>query len=152
MDNLISFSRFFADPNIAQHGATVEEFKLQRGNPNPDPILSPMAAPALSEVRLALLPTGSDQLRLVGPAQPEADPYTGPQKTIFLNRNALRKLQGRVLGELQQLVKAGIVADGNLQNLMLDSINRVVGMREFVGHLTAMAESVMVNSLAASKG
>ncbi len=44
------------------------------------------------------------------------------------------------------------MADGNLKSLMLDSMRRVGGMREFVDHLNGMAEQVQVRTLAASKG
>jgi len=153
MNNLVSFSRFTSvDPNISNYGSTVEEFKLQRGTPDPNPVAAPMANPAVSETRLALSRTGSDRLRLSGPLAPEANPYEGPKMTLVLSRNAVKKLQGRVVGELQKLVQGGAIADGNLKNLMLDSIRRVNGMREFMGHLNSMSESILVRSIAASKG
>ena len=62
VDNSVSFQRFTSvDPNIAQYGSTREEFELQRGNPDADPILSPMAATAIPETRLGLAASGSDQ-------------------------------------------------------------------------------------------
>jgi hypothetical protein len=153
MDNYLSFRRFTSvDPNIARFGATVEEFKIQHGNPDPNPVLSPMANQAVSDVRLALTRTGSDRIRLSEPASPQVNPYEGPKMTLVLSRNAVKKLKGKVIGDLQRLVTGGAVADGNLQSLMLDSIKRVGGMREFVDHLNGMAEQVQVRTLAASKG
>ena len=90
MDNFVSFKRFTSIPaNIAEHGATVEEYKLAQGRPDGDPVLSPMADPVVSEARLALAPTGSDSLRLGTPASPEANPYEGPRRTLVLSRNAV---------------------------------------------------------------
>ena len=153
MDNFVSFRRFTSlDPNISNFGATVEEFKMQRGAPDPNPVLSPMAAPALAGARLALTREGSDQLRLAGPAQPIVNPYEGPKMTLVLSRNATKKLRSGVVGQLKGLVQQGAIADGNLKGLMLDSIRRLDGMREFVEHLNSMAESVINHSLAASKG
>jgi hypothetical protein len=153
MDNYLSFRRFTSvDPNIARFGSTVEEFQLQRGAPDPNPVLSPMANQAVTDVRLALTRTGSDRLRLDQPLEPSVNPYEGPKATLVLSRNAVKKLNGKVVGDLTRLVQGGAVADGNLQGLMLDSMRRVNGMREFVAHLNGLAEYVQVRTLAASKG
>ncbi|MEE8408345.1 MAG: hypothetical protein V3T05_01945 [Myxococcota bacterium] len=152
-DNFISYSRFTAlPPIIARFGWTEEEAAATRGKPDPNPIVSPMAAPAVSEVRLSLAPTGSDKMRLAEPKGPEANPYEGQKPTLVLSRNAVRKLGGNIISNLQSLVQSGAVQDKNLRALMGDSLRRVVGLREFMVHLNQMAESVYVRSLAASKG
>lgn len=148
-----SYNRFTALPaNISEFGMTAEEFKIQHGQPDPNPVLSPMAAPEVAQVRLSLSPSGSDNLRLGEPGQPAINPYEGPKSTLVLSRNAVTKLSGNVIVSLGKLVEAGGVAEGNVQALMKDSIGRVNGLREFIAHLNTMAESVMVRSLAASKG
>lgn len=152
-DNFISYSRFTAlPPIIARFGWTEEEAASTRGKPDPNPIVAPMAAPAVSEVRLALGPSGSDKMRLAEPQGPEANPYEGSKPTLVSSRNAVRKLSGNIIGNLQSLVQSGAVQDQSLRALMGDSLRRVVGLREFMDHLNQMAESVYVRSLAASKG
>jgi hypothetical protein len=152
-DNFLSYNRFTAlPPVVMRFGWTEEEAASTRGKPDPDPVASPMASAAVSEVRLALAPTGSDKMRLRTPAQPAENPFEGPKRTLLLSRNAVKKLNGNVIGELQKLVQSGVVSDRNLQTLMLDSIRRVVGMREFMAHLNQLTEGVYVRSIAASKG
>ncbi|MBI3179338.1 MAG: hypothetical protein HYZ27_06725 [Deltaproteobacteria bacterium] len=150
-DNFISYNRFTAlPPVIARFGWTEEEAAAARGKPDGDPWLSPMAAPQAAESRLALAPSGSDKMRLMQPAQPEPNPYEGPKPTLVLSRSAARKLSGNVMSELTRLVQN--VDDKSLGGLMHDSLRRVAGLREYIGHLNQLAESVYVRSLAASKG
>lgn len=151
-DNLTSFNRFTTLPaNIAAYGATVEEFELQRGQPDVNPMLSPMASPRVTAPRLALQPSGSDNYRLGEPLQPSVNPYEGPKKTLVLSRSAVQKLSGNVVSQLQATVEQ-IELEGNLQARMLDSIRRVVGLRDYLHEINAMTELVYVRSLAASKG
>src|SRR5262245_51202824 len=119
MDNYLSFRRFTSvDPNIARFGATVEEFKLQRGAPDPNPVLSPMANPVVTDVRLALLRTGSDRLRLNEPLVPQINPYEGPRMTLVLSRNAVRKLRGKVVTDLGEIIEDEAVAERTILALM----------------------------------
>ena len=151
-DNFVSYSRFTAmPPDISRFGATVEELQLQRGNPDRNPALSPMAAPRVSMQRLFLRPRGSDQMRLAGPDEPVIDPYEGPQSTLSLSRNALRKLSGSVLVDLEAEVQAS-VADKETRNLMLDSFRRVIGLRAYLAEINKMTETIYVRSVAASRG
>ena len=153
MNNFVRFNRFTSlNPNIAQHGLTVEEFKSSQGAPEGDPIHSPMAAPSVSDTRLALVRRGSDNLRLNTPQGPEANPFEGPKRTLVLSRNAVTKLQGRVVGELNQVVRSASITNDEVRTRMLDSLARVNGLTSFVGHLNSMSESVMAHSLSASKG
>lgn len=152
-DNFISYNRFTAlPPNIADYGASVEELQLQRGKADANPMLSPMPVPRVSLQRLFLKPGGSDQLRVGEPLVPVINPYEGPQSTLSLSRNALRKLNGRMLGELEEQVDVGELGDKETTGLMADSLRRVAGMRNALDDLTKMAEGVYVRSVAASRG
>jgi hypothetical protein len=152
-NNFLSFNRFTAlPPIIMRFGWTEEEAAAARGKPEGNPWLSPMARPAVSDVRLALAPGGSDRIRLPQPATPDANPFEGPKPTLVLSRNAVKKLAGNVVGELHRFVQGGAVEDKGLQALMLDSMRRVNGLREFMDHLNQMTETIYVRSLAASKG
>ena len=152
-DNFISYSRFTAlPPNISDYGATVEELQLQRGKPDANPALSPMAAPRIPAQRLFLKPRGSDQLRLGEPVEPDVDPYEGPRSVLTLTRSALRKLDSSVVAELQKLVQSGAIRDANLAALMGDSFRRVVGLREYLVQLYEMTEAIYVRSIAAGRG
>lgn len=152
MDNFVSFSRFTSlNPNIAEHGATVEELVSVRGKPDPDPIASPMANPAVSVIRLALANEGSDRLRLTGPLQPAVNPYAGPKRTLGLSRTAVTKLGGRVIEDLHVLIKSGTVGTEEVRARMLDSMQRVNGMREYVAHLNGLTESIVAHAVGAAK-
>jgi len=152
MDNYVSYARFTSiNPNISQHGATVEELVRSRGTPDGNPVLSPMANPAVSEAQLALAAKGSDRLRLGNPIQPDPNPYEGPKRTLVLSRNAVTKLNGKVIGDLTNLVKTGTVGTEDVRARMLDSIQRVTGMREFVNHLNVLSESVVAHAVGAAK-
>ena len=152
-DNFISYNRFTTlPPIIMRFGWTEEEAAATRGKPDPNPLHSPMPTTAVAETKLSLAPSGSDKMRLTDPTAPQANPYEGPKPTLVLSRNAVSKMSGNIIGQLQQLVQSGLVRDKNLQTLMLDSIRRVAGLREFMGHLNQMTEGIYVRSLAASKG
>jgi len=153
MDNFVSFNRFTSlDPNISVHGMTVEEFELQRGTPDPNPMLSPMARSAVTELRLGLATEGSDRLRLGVPVEPDVDPYQGPKQILVLSRNAERKLGSGIMAELKSLLSDDSIPDSNLRKLMRDSLSRAVGMGSYVAHINAMREMINANQLAASKG
>ncbi len=152
MDNFVSFNRFTSlDPNIAQHGATVEELVRARGTPDPNPLLSPMASPGVSETRLALVNSGSDRLRLGDPTQPEVNPYEGPKRTLVVSRNAVAKLRGQVIADLQALVKSGAVGTPEVRARMTDSMQRVAGMRDYIDHLNGLSESIVAHTVGAAK-
>jgi len=152
-DNFISYNRFTAlPPNIAQFGNTVEEVHLQAGTPDPNPVASPMPETRVPEARLSLAAAGSDKLRLAKPLLPQVNPYEGLKSNLVLSRNALRRLQGNVLKDLDELVDGDLEVDPSLRGLMQDSLRRVASMREYLGQLIQMAEHVYVRSIAASKG
>lgn len=151
-DNFISYNRFTTlPPNIADYGATVEELKLQRGAPDRNPALSPLPVPYASLRRLFLKPRGSDQLRLGEPDEPEVDPYEGPQSTLSLSRNALKKLNGPILTDLEQTVSGGGLTE-DTRSLMQDSFRRVLGLRAYLDEINQMTENIYVRSVAASRG
>jgi hypothetical protein len=152
MNNFVSFARFTSiNPNIAQHGATVEELVRSRGTPDANPVVSPMANPAVTETRLALAAEGSDRLRLASPAQPDVNPYEGPKRTLFLSRNAVSKLRGKIVGDLTDLIRGGTVGSPDVRERMMDSIQRVTGMRDYVHHLNSLTETVVAHAVSAAK-
>ena len=86
------------------------------------------------------------------PVQPEVNPYEGAKSNLVHSRNAAKKLGGVLLTDLHSIVQSGHVINADLKPLMLDSLRRVEGLREFLIHLNRMTEQVYVRSLAASKG
>ena len=151
-DNLSSYSRFATLPlNIGDYGWTPEEVKLQRGNPDRNPALNPLAAPLHSVRRLFLRPAGSDQLRLGEPGAPAIDPYEGAQSNLSLSRGALRKLSNVVLGELAEHVQHSTNTEVQTRTSMLDSFRRVAAMRAYLTDLTRMTENIYVRSVAANR-
>jgi hypothetical protein len=152
-NNRVSYQRFTAlPPNIAQYGATVEELELQRGKPDPNPILSPMPEARVADVRLALTPAGSDRMRLAMPVEPELNPYEGPRSVLGLTRSAHKKLTGNTLGELQKAVQSAELTP-ETKSLMADSIRRaLVGLGQYLGDNIRLSEAVYARCLAASKG
>lgn len=152
MDNLTSFNRFTSvNPNIAIHGATVEELRSVAGKPDPNPVASPMPNAAVTDVKLALSLGGSDRLRLGNPDQPSINPYEGPKLTLVLSRSAVQKLKGNVVGELAGLIQNGAVGTPELQDRMMSSLKRVGALREFMDHLNGMTEMVFAHAVGASK-
>ncbi len=148
-DNFISYNRFTAlPPNISEFGVTVEEVQLQKGAPDANPVLAPMASPRVSETRLALAPGGSDRLRLENPASPQVNPFEGPKSTLSLSRNAVKKLSSNVIADLGNVVATGANFDASMKSLMGDSLRRVNGMRDYMSHLNQMSEAVMVRTAA----
>ena len=99
-----------------------------------------------------LKPAGSDRLRLGDPQQPVINPYEGPKRTLFLSRNAVAKLRGRVLQDLQNLVDQGAVGSPEVRQRMSDSMRRVNSMCDRMAHLNAMADAIIYNTLANSSG
>ena len=115
-NNTISYNRFSALPaNIAHYGTTSEELALQKGAPDPDPVLSPMADGVVPARQLALSRAGSDKLRLANPSQPMANPYEGRKPNLVHSRHAVTKLAGPVVEQLKNLVNTGAVVEGNVQ-------------------------------------
>lgn len=152
-DNFVSYSRFTAlPPNIAEHGVTVEEIRLQRGTPNRNPLASPMPSTRLSRIRLALRPGGSDALRVGEAAAPPVDPYEGPQSELVLTRVALRKLDSGLLTDLEGQVQLQTGLPADTRSLMLDSFRRVGALKAYLGELQSMREIIYVRCVAASKG
>ena len=151
-DNLVSYNRFTAlPPVISEYGWTKEEAISTRGNPDANPAISPMASPAVSEVQLSLAPGGSDKTRLNLPSGPDVNPYEGATPSLVHSRNVVSKLGGSMIGQLENTIQSDAVPE-NVKGLMQDSIRRVVGMREYLGHLNEMTESVYANAIATSKG
>ena len=151
--NLESYQRFTALPtNISQYGNTVEEVTLQRGSPDPNPVLSPMAEQRVADVRLALAPVGSDQLRLGLPVEPAVNPYEGRRWNIVLMRRAHKKLTGRIFADLLDAIEEAELGD-ELKSLMGDSIRRaLVGLGDYLGDNIRLTEGVYARCIAASKG
>ena len=152
-DNFASYNRFTSLPaNIARFGVTPEEIKIQQGEPDKNPLISPMASPKVAETRLSLGAGGSDRLRLAQPHEPTLNPYEGPKSNLVLARTAVRKLAGGVLRDLHSLVQTSTSLDPKVSGLMGDSLKRISAMREFMTDLNRLTESIYVRSIAASKG
>ncbi|MEK7704827.1 MAG: hypothetical protein AAB426_07700 [Myxococcota bacterium] len=141
--NRIGYRRFSGNlANISEVGFTTEEVKLQHGKPDPNPLLSPMATPQVSAVRLGLAPTGSDKLRLGRPDEPEQNPYEGPQSWLKLNRSAVRKMRGNIVGELRQLASGPE---------MEASLSRLLGMAEHISTTVTLGERIQAMQAGANK-
>lgn len=141
--NRISYRRFSGNlENISEVGYTPEEVKLQHGAPDPNPLLSPMAAPRLGALRLALDPSGSDHLRLGRPVEPEQNPYEGPQSWLTLNRAAVRKMRGSIVGELRKLA-------GGPE--MEASLHRLLGMADHLATTVTLGERIQAMQAGANK-
>lgn len=150
-NNFVSYNRFTALPNnISDYGAGLEELRLLKGKPEKNPVVAPMAAPRRSRKLLALESTGSDEMRLAEPTEPNIDPYEGPQSTLSLSRTGAQKLGGAVLGDLQSVVES--MREGDTKSLMMDSLRRVGAMRQYLGERNEMTEAIVVRSIAASRG
>lgn len=141
-----SFSRFEipgSPGNIAVYGYTQEEVQSQRGTPDADVRIAPMARPAVSESQLALARHGSDKTRLTRPSDPVANPYEGPKSILSLNRNARMKLRSAISGQLLQRVK---VSSDSRRQLMNDSLARANAMTAEVEKLNEWAMFVLVRT------
>jgi hypothetical protein len=146
-----SFERFSTRPsNIAVYGWTKEEAALQEGRPDPNPILSPMAATGVSAVRLGLDTSGSDKMRVAQPEAPEANPYEGPQSWLSLSRSAVQKMGGAIVTSIQGTI-AEAIHDPDLQTLMKDSLTRLGGMRDSTAMTVKWADGIQAKQAAASK-
>ncbi len=153
-NNFDSYYRFTGlPPNIiGPAGSTLEELQLQKGSPDPNPVLSPMPEQRVASVRLALTPAGSDRLRLALPSEPDLDPYEGPRSTLVLSRSAHEKLSGAVLADLQKAVQAADLTP-DTKSLMNDSLRRaMVGLGGYLSDSIRLTEGVYARCLAASKG
>ena len=152
-DNLISYNRFTSLPNnIANYGQTVEEIQSQRGTPDANPMVSPMASPRVSDPHLALARAGSDKIRLNQPSEPVINPYEGPKSVLTLSRSATQKLKGAVVGQLQGIVGQGSIGDENLQRQMDHSLQRVKGLAEFLDYQNSLTDRIYAMTLSVSKG
>ena len=151
-DNFISYSHFAAmPPNIAEHGATVEEIRLQRGTPDRNPVASPMPATRLSRIRLGFRRGGSDALRMGEISAPAADPYEGPQSELVLTRGLMRKMDSGLLTDLEGLVHAASDLSADKRTAMLDSFGRLNEMRRELSARQDMREFIYVRTVAAAK-
>ena len=152
-NNTISYNRFSALPaNIANYGSTSEELALQKGAPDPDPVLSPMADAVVPSEQLALSRLGSDKLRLATPSQPMVNPYEGGKPNLVHSRHAVTKLAGPVIDQLKNLVHGGEVVEGNVQHQMMHSLKRVASLTAFLDQQNKMVDNIYARTLSASKG
>lgn len=152
-NNTISYNRFSALPaNIANYGSTSEELALQKGAPDPDPVLSPMADAVVPSEQLALSRLGSDKLRLATPSQPMVNPYEGSKPNLVHSRHAVTKLAGPVIDQLKNLVHGGEVVEGNVQHQMMHSLKRVASLTAFLDQQNKMVDNIYARTLSASKG
>ena len=152
-NNTISYNRFSALPaNIAHYGTTSEELALQKGAPDPDPVLSPMADSIVPAKQLALSRAGSDKLRLTNPSQPMANPYEGRKPNLVHSRHAVTKLAGPVVDQLKNLVNTGEVVEGNVQHQMMHSLKRVASLTAFLDQQNKMVDTIYARTLSVSKG
>jgi len=152
-NNTISYNRFSALPaNIAHYGTTSEELALQKGAPDPDPVLSPMADGVVPAKQLALSRAGSDKLRLANPSQPMANPYEGRKPNLVHSRHAVTKLAGPVVEQLKNLVNTGAVVEGNVQHQMMHSLKRVASLTTFLDQQNKMVDTIYARTLSVSKG
>jgi len=152
-NNPISYNRFTALPsNIAQYGYTPEEVASQRGTPDPDPVLSPMAEAKAPNTQLALSRPGSDKLRLNQPQDPVYNPYEGQKPTLVLSRHAVTKLNGAVVGQLRSLVSSGSISDPQVKTQMEHSLKRVSALAEFLDYQNQLTDQIYARTLSVSKG
>ncbi len=153
LDNLNKFSAFTNfNPNIAEYGMTPEEFTIQQGKPDANPMVSPMAKPAVAEAKLSLGNQGSDKLRLTSPSEPAVNPYAGPGRTLSHSRNAVTKLRGAVIGSLRGMTQNSNVGTPETRKLQGDSIRRLDIMVELLDYKISLGESITAHTLAAAKG
>ena len=152
-NNPISYNRFTALPsNIAQYGYTQEEVASQRGTPDPDPVLSPMAQVEKPNAQLALARPGSDKLRLNQPQDPVYNPYEGQKPTLVLSRHAVTKLNGAVVGQLKSLVASGSISDPQVKTQMEHSLKRIGALAEFLDYQNQLTDQIYARTLSVSKG
>lgn len=153
VSNLNKFNAFNGfSANIAEYGMTAEEFKLQQGTPDGNPVVSPMPKPAVSEARLALGSAGSDKLRLRGPLKPAANAYAGPGRNLTHTRNAVQKLSSQVITSLREHIFQDACANPEARKGPRGSMHRVGVLIEFLNHKNALAEEVDAKTQANSKG
>ena len=90
----------------------------------------------------SLLVCVKDNIRLGSPTRGPINDYEGPKRTMFLSRNALGKLRGRVIKDLRDVVGKEGIGTPEVRQRMTDSMRRVDGMCDFVAHLNSLAESI----------
>lgn len=150
MDNMRSFSRFTSvNPNIALHGATVEELTSVKGRPAPDPVASPMANQAVTDPFLGLTRARSS---LGSPSQPAVNPYEGPMLTLILSRRAIKKLRGQVINDLGDLIESSDIVPPEIRERMANSMQRMGAMRDFIAYLNEMSDMVFAQTVGAQRG
>ena len=151
-DNFTSYNRFTTlPPNIADFGASVEEFKLQRGTPDKNPAISPMAVPRASLRKLALAPRGSDRARLGELEDPDNDPFAGSRPPLSLLRAALSKMNGEALGALEaRLGEPGEVAS-HLREPMRQSCRRVALLAQAMRQTYELMNNVQARAVAVQR-
>ncbi len=152
-NNSISYNRFTALPaNIANFGQTAEEISLQRGTPETDTRIAPMAAPAEPAQKLALDRLGSDRFRLAGPGRPVENPFEGPKSNLVHSRNAVKKLRSAVVDRLSEVVGAEDVATPALRAQMNHSLERVRGLAEFLDYQNQLTDRIYAIALGSTRG
>ena len=152
-DNFVSYNRFTTmPPNIADFGATVDEIKIQRGQPDKNPVLSPMATPRLSLRRLALKPRGSDHTRLSEPSEPTVDPYEGARPASTILREAAAKLAGELVPSLDAHIANATDIAGPLREPMRQSCRRVAELARHLTQTNAMTNLIQGRTLATRQG
>lgn len=150
-DNFISYKRFTTLPvNISDFGYTKEEVELQKGAPDANPALSPLASPRIPERQLALAPGGSDKLRLNDPPNVQVNPYEGPRPAVVVLRGAMQKLSSGVFNELKSVVQT--VPDGTVRGLMDDSLNRVASLNALTERTVSWMAFIESMALSTSRG
>ena len=151
--NQISYNHFTALPsNISDYGQTVEEIKLAQGSPDANPVASPMPSTDVSDVQLALSRTGSDKTRLSEPQEPVFNAYEGPKSTLSLSRSANQKLKGAVVRQLETIILSGAIGDETLERQMSHSLQRVMGLSEFLDYQNNLTDRIYAMTLSVSKG
>ena len=152
-DNFISYERFAALPaNIARFGSTVAEVQLQSGRPAKDPEASPMADWRASQGLLALQRNGSDRMRVGQPngVAANASASEGPTWTLALTRSAESKLRSPLFGQVEGVVRGA--PETKARSLMLNSLERVSLLLDYLDETNGMANAVYIRAIAASKG
>ena len=151
-ENSLSYSRFSTLPvNIATHGVTAEEIKIQKGKPDKNPAASPMARSHISETRLAFARGGSDLIRLGLPTQPTVNPYAGQQRHLTLTRKLLRKLAGKIIADITSSIEVTVSDDETRSSQMGDSLRRVENMGKLLSKYSEWGEAIYLRTVTASK-
>lgn len=145
-----NFSRFQVfsggvPANIATYGYTPDEVQADRGKPETDVRIAPMAAPAVSGARLALVRGGSDLSRLASPSDPGFNPFEGPPKMLDMTRRVLAKLSSPAVRELVAVIEGMQGRDVANASLMQDSLRRLIAAERVERNLYDMASFVQAH-------